>query len=181
MPRPITRAPVDGKCRACGSTDFGTRNRCKPCRAREARERWARDADYRKTAITRKREWRRANPDKARAEDRRSNYKVLEADFRAMLASQDQRCAICRSPDPNCVDHCHTTGRFRGVLCRTCNAGLGQFRDDPALMRAAALYVEQRRASDEGCLDTESNRGHGDFQSPALPTELSRRVGSEQS
>lgn len=144
MPRPITRAPVDGKCRVCGSTEFGTRNRCKPCRAKESREQWARDGKLREVTIARKREWRRANPDKARAQDRRSNYKVIDADYRAMLASQDERCAICRSPNPNCVDHCHTTGRFRGVLCRTCNAGLGQFRDDPALMRAAARYIEAR-------------------------------------
>ncbi len=146
MPRPIIRAPVDGKCRVCGGTDFGTRNRCKPCRAKESRERWARDAEFRKATIARKREWRRANPHKARAEDRRSNYGVLEADFQAMLASQKNRCAICRGPDPNCVDHCHASGRFRGVLCRKCNAGLGQFCDDPDLMRAAARYVERRRA-----------------------------------
>jgi len=145
MPRPTTRAPVDGKCRVCGSTDFGTRNRCKTCRTAQSRDRWARDAALREATAERKRNWRRANPDKARAEDRRNNYGVLEPEFRAMLAAQENRCAICRSADPNCVDHCHATGRFRGVLCRRCNAGLGQFRDEPALMRAAARYVETRR------------------------------------
>jgi hypothetical protein len=148
MPRPITRAPVDGKCRACGSTDFGTRNRCKPCRAKAAREAWARNGDAsRAKNRVRMREWRRANPHKRCAQDRRRRYKVDASEFEAMLAAQGHACAVCREPQPNCLDHCHETGAFRGVLCRKCNAGLGQFRDDPALLRAAALYVEQRRAS----------------------------------
>lgn len=148
MPRPIIRAPVDGKCRVCGGTDFGTRNRCKPCRAKESRERWARDADAaRAKNRARMREWRRANPDKRCEQDRRRRYKVGASEFDSMLAAQGQRCAVCGEPNPNCLDHCHDTGIFRGVLCRKCNAGLGQFRDDPALLRAAALYVERYRAS----------------------------------
>jgi len=40
------------------------------------------------------------------------------------------------------VDHCHTTGKFRGHLCPTCNSGIGHLRDDPTLVRNALKYLE---------------------------------------
>lgn len=42
------------------------------------------------------------------------------------------------------IDHCHTTGRIRGVLCRMCNWGLGMFKDSKELMIKAAIYIEER-------------------------------------
>lgn len=78
---------------------------------------------------------------------RQYNYGLTPSDFAALLAKQDGRCAICRTNDftpkrnPG-VDHCHGSGVVRGLLCGRCNAGLGQFKDDPALLRAAASYLE---------------------------------------
>lgn len=43
------------------------------------------------------------------------------------------------------VDHDHTSGKVRGLLCGRCNAGVGYFRDDPALMEQAAIYIKQHR------------------------------------
>lgn len=51
-------------------------------------------------------------------------------------------CAICQSHDSLAIDHCHKSGKVRGVLCGKCNRGLGNFLDDPQLLRAAALYLE---------------------------------------
>lgn len=124
-------------CETCGSiTERDARNRCRPCCARVERDRAF-------TRAWRKRAWRAANPDKQRAEDRRKNYGLDAAGFDALFAAQHGVCLICRVSDATSVDHCHATGRIRGILCRACNAGLGLLRDDPALVRAAAAYLER--------------------------------------
>lgn len=55
-----------------------------------------------------------------------------------------QRCAICAATEELVGDHCHTTGRPRGILCRNCNLAIGNMADDPARLRAAATYLERK-------------------------------------
>ncbi len=79
-------------------------------------------------------------------------FGITVEDYERMLAAQAGRCAICNSTEPGGrgvfhVDHDHATGTVRGLLCTNCNAGLGQFKDDPALLRAAANYLEVLAAS----------------------------------
>lgn len=129
-------------CQTCGScTRRDSRKRCMPCSARAKRERWARDAGMRERHRDVRRAWARANPEKTKAADRRKNYGITDDEFRALHRAQEGRCAICRVHDATAVDHCHASGRIRALLCRGCNAGLGFFRDDPVLMRAAAAYL----------------------------------------
>ncbi|UOY02503.1 endonuclease VII domain-containing protein [Blastococcus sp. PRF04-17] len=59
-----------------------------------------------------------------------------------MLEAQGGLCAICRAAPAVHVDHDHVTGAVRALLCFNCNGGLGQFKDDPAVLRAAADYVQ---------------------------------------
>lgn len=82
-------------------------------------------------------------------------YGVTVAQHDAMLLAQNGRCAICGNrPNPNGIraasrlhlDHDHLTGAPRDLLCNSCNNGIGRFRDDPALLRAAAEYIERHRA-----------------------------------
>ena len=66
--------------------------------------------------------------------------------YEAFLKEQDERCAICRKPIADirlCIDHDHETGRVRGLLCRSCNLAIGNAYDDPAILRAAAEYLER--------------------------------------
>jgi hypothetical protein len=58
-----------------------------------------------------------------------------------MLAEQGGLCAICKSAPAVHVDHDHATGAVRALLCFNCNGGLGQFKDDPETLHAAAFYV----------------------------------------
>ena len=68
-----------------------------------------------------------------------------------MLTEQQSKCALClvdfnlQQPATNKtphIDHCHTTGEVRALLCSTCNSMLGFAKDNPALLRAGALYLE---------------------------------------
>ncbi len=73
-------------------------------------------------------------------------YGITPDEYQAMLAKQDDRCAICRADVPGGkggwhVDHCHETKRVRGLLCHCCNIMLGQAQDDPERLEAAARYL----------------------------------------
>jgi Recombination endonuclease VII len=72
-------------------------------------------------------------------------YGIGADEVRTMLEAQRQRCPICLAPiteETAHVDHDHKTGAVRALLCFNCNGGLGQFKDDPALLRRAASYLE---------------------------------------
>jgi hypothetical protein len=60
-----------------------------------------------------------------------------------LLKAQGNACAICKRRSPTDVDHDHATGDIRGLLCGGCNKGLGLFRDDPALLTSAAVYLQR--------------------------------------
>ncbi|MFI7442578.1 endonuclease VII domain-containing protein [Nonomuraea indica] len=69
-------------------------------------------------------------------------YNVRHEDVERMIADQHGLCALCWDRPPEHVDHCHRTGGVRFVLCLPCNTGIGQFRDDPVVVRRALAYVE---------------------------------------
>lgn len=75
------------------------------------------------------------------------SYGMTEQTFMAMLNRQADKCAICRCVmDEPCVDHDHTSGQVRAILCHSCNRGIGLLADDPARLRSAADYVERHRS-----------------------------------
>lgn len=104
----------------------------------------------------RMRAYRRANPEKMRALDRKiyartagqvrlvtmvRRYGITTAQAQAVI--QCRMCDICGRDCKVVIDHCHQEEKPRGVLCSSCNAGLGQFRDRPEVLRRAAEYVER--------------------------------------
>lgn len=66
-------------------------------------------------------------------------------DYDRLLAEQGGGCAICgdaaEAGGHLHVDHDHADGRVRGLLCVRCNNGLGQFKEEPDLIREAAVYA----------------------------------------
>jgi hypothetical protein len=90
-----------------------------------------------------------------------------------MLAEQDGLCAVCQTAAAVHVDHDHETGAVRSLLCFNCNGGLGQFRDDPVVLRAAADYVEEHRERSFAAASTAGTSAAGrgtDTRSPKQPS-----------
>lgn len=94
--------------------------------------------------------WREQNPDKLptleekRIYSRKINFGISREDYKQMLVDQNNSCAICKKEIgwEAAVDHCHTTGKIRGLLCRKCNLGLGAFKDNIETIRKAIKYVK---------------------------------------
>jgi hypothetical protein len=104
------------------------------------------------------RRWFLKNRDRINAK-RRENYRrdrtrslvaygIDQAAYDRMLKRQNGKCAICGAAPGKRrlgVDHDHETGAVRGLLCLSCNGGLGLFRDDVDMLRAALAYLEAHR------------------------------------
>jgi hypothetical protein len=95
--------------------------------------------------LDRQRLFREENPQAYRDWYLRSKYGLTQAAFEAMLAEQDGLCAICSLPmsTPK-IDHDHSTGRVRGLLCSPCNTGIGHLKDSPEVLFAAYQYLAAR-------------------------------------
>lgn len=102
------------------------------------------------------REWQRktraANRDYGKDADLRKNYGVTLEWYKAKHAEQNGVCAICEREETAvihgrnislAVDHCHDTGKVRGLLCRSCNNAIGAFGHNPDLLFAAIAYLEK--------------------------------------
>lgn len=122
------RAPtVKGPpCRACqGVLKYASSNKCVPCKRAAARK-------FQNTHFNRY------------GSHLYKRLGITMADYFALAEAQEWRCKICEKiPQTRMhLDHCHKTMRVRGLLCGTCNKGLGQFRDDPKLLEVAARYLQ---------------------------------------
>lgn len=133
---------------------YGRHAECKQC----ARQRQA--AIYaRPEARARKMAKAREYSDRVRAARRvktLAKYGITPERYDELYAEQAGACAVCGTSGERlgtggtatrynvlCVDHAHDSGRVRGLLCPSCNRGLGLLGDDPERLRRAALYIEQ--------------------------------------
>jgi len=78
-------------------------------------------------------------------------YNITLADYDAMYEEQKGKCAICGSTNPKtpkngrfCVDHDHVTGKVRGLLCSSCNRGIGLLQDDYEIILNAYKYLTKK-------------------------------------
>ena len=129
-----------GRCRLCKPHSEFTRQASSP------------DGFYYYCKLCRK-DLRAATAERDREYQRRkhitSAYGLSTDEYNAMWNYQNGRCAICNKTahETNSkgnrlhVDHCHDTGKVRGLLCSPCNKGLGQFSDDISRLAGAIKYL----------------------------------------
>jgi len=93
--------------------------------------------------------WCKVCSDRRTVENGRKRlYGVTPEIYERMLAKQNGKCAICGTTSPGknksfSVDHCHSTGLVRGLLCSNCNALLGYAKDKQSVLLAAVTYLEE--------------------------------------
>src|SRR5262249_30187058 len=159
-------------------------------------KRWAEDPQFRAKRATTQRRWWAAHRDEVNSQRRhrwatepefrakslsdvrrrrlKRLYGISLEDYERLLARQNGACGICRRKSKRmlCVDHCHKTGRVRGLLCVRCNTGLGLYKDDPSIMRRGADYLERCEPQRTGI--QEQDREAGSPPPPSFRVHQSR-------
>jgi len=127
------KASAVKSCKECGESDMaklvpdksrpgGVRSKCRSCREKSNRGGKNKENHLKRT------------------------YGLSLSEFNTMLTKQKECCLICQKhrnelPVDLHVDHCHTTGKVRGLLCYSCNAALGGFKDSLPLLASAFEYI----------------------------------------
>lgn len=109
---------------------------CKQCQTNEAKKRY-----------------RDANPEAIKSQKLLNAFGIDILEYNKLLEAQDGVCAICNKKESVvgnnnklkslAVDHCHTTGRIRGLLCQKCNQALGLFEDSIENLISATNYLKE--------------------------------------
>jgi len=110
-----------------------------------------RSLPYKEYAKAYAKEYRKNNSDAVKSSTLKSMYGITLDEYNQMWHNQFGKCAICREPETAiikgkkielAVDHCHTTGKVRGLLCHHCNKALGAFKDDVCSLESAVQYLK---------------------------------------
>lgn len=120
---------------ATKDTKDGVRGECKCCNKAAAKAR--RNGPKRQQIL-----------DKQTDSQMQRLYGIDLSEYQTMLEDQGGKCAICGTSEPGhggnrfCIDHSHTTGKVRGLLCMPCNVAIGHLKDNTQLIKSALNYVE---------------------------------------
>lgn len=188
--------PLSDFCR--GSDKDGLQSMCRE-HTRAYSSAWAKKNPEKNRAKGKR--FRENNPKAYRAlwvrNNLKRNYGITEIDYSEMLAAQEGKCLICSKELVSQVDrhraftgaaeelvgrvdHCHGTGKVRGILCFSCNVGLGKFGDDEELMLRAVRYLRASRATEQAL----SRAQHATLQADVEPCKRdlngSKRRGSRR-
>jgi hypothetical protein len=131
---------------------------CQQCYNKQSLKRRSLDPEFRKKAADRTRKWALDNPERVYILDANKHlqkrYGITLNDYYKMLDDQKGLCAICKKPETVItkkrvsrlsVDHCHATGKIRGLLCTKCNKVLGAFNDSIELFQSAIKYLGETK------------------------------------
>jgi hypothetical protein len=75
---------------------------------------------------------------------RYKKYGLSKKEYNELKKQQNNKCLICLKEKKLCIDHCHISGKVRGLLCRKCNAAIGSLGDDIKTITRALNYLKER-------------------------------------
>jgi len=145
----IEKTPLT--CHKSNSSSDGYDTYCKKCKEDKARER--NKILKSRIRIINRRIRSRTKPGEPLCQ-------ITEEEYTQLLEAQDNSCAICgfkpqKHEKQLCVDHDHSTGKVRGLLCSSCNLGIGNFYDNSTRLRKAANYLRDSLQSSDSRSETE--------------------------
>lgn len=127
----------------------------KSYKCRSCRKKYRRDAEVKaRTAVYNKR-YAKQNPELMKRKDRKNMLKrfwnMSLEEYDSMLLKQNGTCAFCEKTESNphkrlCIDHCHTTGKIRGLLCDNHNRAMGLFKDSIEDLEKAIEYLKKHKS-----------------------------------
>lgn len=135
---------------------------CKPCWNEEKKARYHGDLERHRGYARQKRlrnpersreinrKWFAAEPGRMREHNLRRNYGIGTLDYEKIFQKQKGKCFLCKVPHEETfkglfVDHCHDSGKIRGLLCRKCNTGIGLLGDNAKSLRKVLKYLEREK------------------------------------
>lgn len=102
-----------------------------------------------------KNQWSRDNPERNRNSYLKRIYGITSVEYEKIAEDQNHNCAICNkketkqnifgNPKRLAVDHCHSTGKVRGLLCFHCNSSIGKFKEDIETLENAINYLKKHK------------------------------------
>lgn len=128
-----------GKC--SGTVRYKTSSHCVSCSTEASAVRRKKDIDKAKAY---QRSWYKTNRPAVERKRLKYSYGITPEQYHAMQAQQAGKCAICgNAPKSLHIDHCHTSGHVRGLLCGSCNRALGLLKDCPDNFLRAIAYLNR--------------------------------------
>jgi hypothetical protein len=140
----------------------GLKSICKSCTSKKAKEYYDNNPDKIKELSRKsylrdkdiisarsKENWK--NNESRRKKNRLKPYNITQEELDLLLLNSDYKCNLCGVSREDHyelykkdlhIDHCHTTQQVRGILCHSCNLGLGYFKDDKNLLSKAITYLK---------------------------------------
>lgn len=128
--------------KASGTFD-GLSSKCPDCTS-EYWKSWYNDDKVEKQSLNNitNREWSKTSKGQAlMLKKRLKKYGLSQEKFDALIERSEGFCEICEEKEFQAIDHCHETGRVRGLLCNSCNLALGGFKDNVEILRKAISYL----------------------------------------
>ena len=124
----------------------GLSSYCLDCANANRKTNYAKNPDNEKQKLT---AYYNANKERARHYSLKALYGLSAEAYRDMLAQQNNSCKICKTHQNNLkrklfVDHCHETGKVRGLLCQYCNTMLGNAKDNVLVLQSAINYLSSK-------------------------------------